>query len=204
MFTTLPNTIRKPSYTLSEALWTWLSVGGANTFRLTYKSRVMTKNWFQPYFTIVSFNWRPILYTKGFRLWMVLLFLWFLVQDFLLLNRLKRAQFSVLPVFWRIWGSPRAGISINFKTWVFYKRWFPRFGFFISRPYAVFYIKKVVFFIKECTFYSFQLFFKPKQWFCHFWSLWQLVVRCHFGFWPLGRVGFEATFNLIRPVLSFL
>ena len=90
----------RPSYTLSEALWTWLSVGGANTFRLTYKSRVMTKNWFQPYFTIVSFNWRPILYTKGFRLWMVLLFLWFLVQDFLLLNRLKRAQISVLPVFW--------------------------------------------------------------------------------------------------------
>jgi len=27
----------------------------------------------------------------------------------------------------------------------------------------------------------------------------KLVVRCHFGFWPLGRVGFEVTFNLIRP-----
>ena len=58
-----------------------------------------------------------------------------------------------------------AGVSINFKTWVFYKGWFPRFGFFISRPYAVFYKMKVVFY-KKCTFYSFQLFLKPKQWFC--------------------------------------
>ena len=97
-----------------------------------------------------------------------------------------------------------SGVSINIKTWVFYQGWFPRFGFFISRPYAVFYTMKVVFFfIKECTFYSFQLFLKPKQWFCHFLSVWRLVVRCHFGFWPLDRFGFVATFNLIRPVLSF-
>ena len=96
-----------------------------------------------------------------------------------------------------------SGVSINIKTWVFYQGWFPRFGFFISRPYAVFYTMKVVFFIKECTFYSFQLFLKLKQWFYHFLSVWQVVVRCNFGFWPLGRVGFEVTFNLIRPVLSF-
>ena len=38
---------------------------------------------------------------------------------------------------------------------------------------------------------------KPKQLFCYFLSVWQLVVRCHFGFWPLGRVGFE-------PILSDL
>ena len=98
----------------------------------------------------------------------------------------------------------KSGVSINIKTWVFYQGWFPRFGFFISRPYAVFYTMKVVFFIKECTFYSFQLFLKLKQWFYHFLSVWQVVVRCNFGFWPLGRVGFEVTFNLIRPVLSFL
>ena len=61
-----------------------------------------------------------------------------------------------------------AGVSINFKTWVFYKGWFPRFGFFISRPYAVFYKMKVVFY-KKCTFYSFQLFLKPKKWFCQMW-----------------------------------
>ena len=72
---------------------------------------------------------------------------------------------------------------------------------------------KAVFFInKKGTFYWVQLFLKPKQWFCQirycinqntgiFWN--KLIVRCHFGFWPLGRVRFEVTFNLIRPVLSF-
>ena len=39
-----------------------------------------------------------------------------------------------------------SGVSINIKTWVFYQGWFPRFGFFISRPYAVFYTMKVVFY----------------------------------------------------------
>ena len=51
-------------------------------------------------------------------------------------------QSSILLMIW-------PGVSINFKTWVFYKGWFPRFGFFISRPYVVFYIMKVVFFNKE-------------------------------------------------------
>ena len=95
-----------------------------------------------------------------------------------------------------------SGVSINFKTWVFYKGWFPRFGFFISRPYAVFYKMKVVF-IKKRTFYSFQLFLKPKQWFCQMrycinqntGIFWNKYLKCrhvlHFGFWPLGRVGFQ-------------
>jgi len=45
--------------------------------------------------------------------------------------------------------------------------------------------------------------FEAKTVILPFLSVWQLVVRCHFGVWPLGRVGFEATFSLIRPVLSF-
>ena len=78
-----------------------------------------------------------------------------------------------------------SGVSINIKTWVFYQGWFPRFGFFISRPYAVFYTMKVVFFIKECTFYSFQLFLKLKQWFYHFYQFdkWLLDVILAFGPW---------------------
>ena len=112
-----------------------------------------------------------------------------------------------LNLTWELQGIqslPWQGSLLISKLEFFYQGWFPRFGFFISRPYAVFYTIKVVFFIKECTFYSFQLFLKLKQWFYHFLSVWQVVVRCNFGFWPLGRVGFEVTFNLIRPVLSFL
>ena len=62
--------------------------------------------------------------------------------------------------------SAEQGSLLISKLEFFYKGWFPRFGFFISRPYAVFYKMKVVFYKKKCTFYSFQLFLKPKQWFC--------------------------------------
>ena len=57
---------------------------------------------------------------------------------------------------------PEAGVSINFKTWVFYKGWFPRFGFFISRPYAVFYIMKVVFFNKRVHILFISIIFEAK------------------------------------------
>ena len=52
------------------------------------------------------------------------------------------------------------------KLEFFIKADFRGLGFFISRPSAVFYIMKVVLYKKKCTFYSFQLFLKPKQWFC--------------------------------------
>ena len=45
----------------------------------------------------------------------------------------------------KYWPIISSGVSINLKTWVFYKGWYRRIGFFISRPYAVFYIMKVDF-----------------------------------------------------------
>ena len=56
-----------------------------------------------------------------------------------------------------------AGVSINFKTWIFYKDWFPRFGFFISRSCAVFYKMKVVFFIKSAHFIHFNYFWSQNS-----------------------------------------
>ena len=118
---------------------------------------------------------------------------------------------------------PEAGVSINFKTWVFYKGWFPRFGFFISRPYVVFYKMKVVFIKKKSAhFIHFNYFWSQNRDFAKcdicinqnrsemlklmlpFLISLTIGCWCHFGFWPLGRVGFEATFNLIRPEFFFI
>ena len=41
---------------------------------------------------------------------------------------------SILTQYHQVSTITAPGVSINFKTWVFYKGWFPRFGFFISRP----------------------------------------------------------------------
>ena len=71
------------------------------------------------------------------------------------------------------------------KLEFFIKADFRGLGFFISRPYAVFYTMKVVFFIKECTFYSFQLFLKLKSDFTIFYQFdkWLLDVILAFGPW---------------------
>ena len=79
------------------------------------------------------------------------------------------------------------------KLEFFYKGWFPRFGFLISGPYAVFYIMKVVFYKKKnCAFYEFQIFMKDKQWFCQMWSpiqqinTWIWRVASIFKHWTPG------------------
>ena len=65
-----------------------------------------------------------------------------------------------------------------------------------------FYIMKVVIY-KRVHILFISIIFEAKTVILPFFISLTLVVSCHFGFWPLGRVRFEVTFNLIRPVLSF-
>ena len=79
------------------------------------------------------------------------------------LSILRKKRFISNPKCWNL--KLRAGVSIIFKIWVFYKARLERFEFSIGWPYAVYHEMQVVFY-KKCKFYVFQLFVKYKQCFC--------------------------------------
>ena len=96
---------------------------------------------------------------------------------------------------------PIPGVSINFKTWVFYKGWFPRFGFFISRPYTIFVYNDDSFFYKSAHFIHFNYFWSQNSDFV------MLYVILAFGPWVglgLRRLSTSSDLSFLSNWLSFL